>query len=419
MPMVRHRGFYTNHMTKVEKWLTDIIEKYSMAILLVVVTVLALYARVLVLPFETEDFYGFYRLWYERIVEYGRLDSLGMLIGEYNPGYTLYVTLMSYLPFGVIGAVKFVPIFCDFATALLGMRMVYDMQKGRGVEKNQAWKWAAAAYIALVFAPTILINSALWGQCDSVLTFFLLLCYYLLIRRKYGFAFIALGVCLSIKTTAIIFLPVIFLAYLVRRDFSLIQCLWTPAVYMLIGMPAILKGAWWKNVIKMVISFDSSSTGLLHANINNLYSFVATKQYLLAHYIKELAMPFAIVVIGCLLLYFWKRKCNLEQSNFLLMALLLACAVVYVMPGMHDRYLYVGDVLSILVFCSMGDRKKWFIPVAVQLFSLISYFNYLNLYVIDMTVIGQIIAIGFLGFIIWLFFYTGKMTAPKEESMEV
>lgn len=47
--------------------------------------------------------------------------------------------------------------------------------------------------------------------------------------------------------------------------------------------------------------------------------------------------------------------------------------ITYFMPGMHERYLYLGDITSIIWFVVIGKIKYWFIPLGVNLFSIISY----------------------------------------------
>ena len=52
--------------------------------------------------------------------------------------------------------------------------------------------------------------------------------------------------------------------------------------------------------------------------------------------------------------------------------------ITYFLPGMHERYLYFGDVISLIWFAVTKKKKYWYLPLGINLFSLINYIRYVT-----------------------------------------
>ena len=71
--------------------------------------------------------------------------------------------------------------------------------------------------------------------------------------------------------------------------------------------------------------------------------------------------------------YFKKVKFNNKMIiEFGMLSIMIA---TFLLPRMHDRYLYVCDVLSIVYL--IYNKNKWYIPVGINLVSLYGYANFL------------------------------------------
>lgn len=57
----------------------------------------------------------------------------------------------------------------------------------------------ALAACAVLLAPTVILNSAMWGQSDAIYTSFLIACLYFLLAGRQVAAFIAFGMGFSVK----------------------------------------------------------------------------------------------------------------------------------------------------------------------------------------------------------------------------
>jgi Gpi18-like mannosyltransferase len=59
------------------------------------------------------------------------------------------------------------------------------------------------------------------------------------------------------------------------------------------------------------------------------------------------------------------------------LALLSAMALPFLLPKMHERYLFLGDVLALALALAVRDRRTVVIAVAVQLTSLAALVSYI------------------------------------------
>ena len=49
----------------------------------------------------------------------------------------------------------------------------------------------------------------------------------------------------------------------------------------------------------------------------------------------------------------------------------------FILPYMHDRYMYVADVLSI-IYCFIKGKRKIYVPICINLCSLYTYHVFLS-----------------------------------------
>lgn len=97
---------------------------------------------------------------------------------------------------------------------------------------------------------------------------------------------------------------------------------------------------------------------------------------------------------------------------FVTAALLSALMVPYFLPGMHERYFYPADLLSLIYACCV--RRGWIVAVLVQFCSFFTYLPYLfklepvprPLLALVMTAVVALVAAGFV---------KGRLNNSKEE----
>ncbi len=84
---------------------------------------------------------------------------------------------------------------------------------------------AAIGALVVLFAPTIFINSAAWGQCDAIYAAFCLGSLYFLLKERPAWACTFFALALSFKLQAIFFFPVLLVLLLHERYFYLADVL--------------------------------------------------------------------------------------------------------------------------------------------------------------------------------------------------
>src|SRR5512143_1892195 len=128
-------------------------------IILTIGTFLALTLRLSLLSFESGDYHTFFLPWYQAMQEQG-LTAIVSLKYDYNPAYLYLLYWMSTLfpKLDPIVAIKLPSITFDFLSAYL----IFQIARLRYPQGPAP----IFAYFTVLFAPTIILNSALWGQCD-------------------------------------------------------------------------------------------------------------------------------------------------------------------------------------------------------------------------------------------------------------
>lgn len=198
-------------MFKVEEKLADFIKKHILLICVVLTTLAAMYVRYKMLNYESGDFIYFLKPWFEYLKTNGGLYALKSYPGDYNAPYMTLLALLTYLPFSGIKLIKGLSIIFDIVLAISGAAIVKELTK----DKTKAF----VAYMILLLVPAVVLNSAMWGQCDSIYTSFVLLSILFLLKKKYIKSFVLLGLAFSFKLQFIFIIPLYILYYLSEKKF--------------------------------------------------------------------------------------------------------------------------------------------------------------------------------------------------------
>ena len=133
---------------------------------LVALIILGILARVTVIHNENMDTSVFLIPWYDYITSHGIAKAMGDIFANYTPFYTYLLALVTTIPIPKLIAIKLIPIVMD----MLNSFVVYKIIKQK-YKTGLAPLWACAIFWCL---PTVILNSAFWGQADSLYTGFLL-----------------------------------------------------------------------------------------------------------------------------------------------------------------------------------------------------------------------------------------------------
>lgn len=316
------------------------------------------------------DYANFLRPWMQDIVDGGGLTSLGTRIGDYTPPYIYLLTILSYFPQAGVGepylfGIKLISIGFD----VILMIAVYLNAKLWFKHLHPLFP-AVIASISL-FLPTVLINGSLWGQIDASYTAFSLIALYYLQKDKPFASSLWYGLAISFKLQAIFFLPVFIMYFWFHHRRKVHYVLMIPVVYYALAIPAFIAGRSFLDITQIYI-LQSENYRLLTLNMPNLFQWFPNSRY---DELSTYAFGLFAFLMVLQLLMMMMVKVNLKKDHMLLLSYWSVLMANFFLPAMHERYLFAGDVIIVLVaFQSM----RWFYLIGLtQAISLLAYTPFL------------------------------------------
>lgn len=342
---------------------------------------LAIIVRLCCLPNRSYDYMSFLDPWYEFIVQHGGFKALEHNFYDYTPTYIYWLviaaTWLSWLP--KIVAIKLFPMAIDFLCAW----GVYHLVKLKYPDSNRPIK----AFLTILLAPTIFVNSALWGQCDVLYTTGLVGCIYFLCVRQQIPALLSYGVACAFKLQSIFLAPFLLVLWLKRRiswwAFGLV-----PLMYGLLMVPAALAGRPLPDLFLIYFS-QAGKYKELTKMAPNFYQWISNDFYAV---IMPLGLLFTAIVVLLLVTIVYRSRVKLNPDFMIQLSFTSVLMMPFLLPKMHDRYFFPADVMSI-VFAFYFPKYYW-MPIVMQISSLISYANG------DLTPLLKVCSL-FVGLVLW------------------
>jgi Gpi18-like mannosyltransferase len=320
--------------------------------------VLAILARLALLPFVSGDATFHLLPWMHEFQANGSA-ALGGNFSNYNFPYLLLLFFSSLLPLEPLFAVKLVSLLGDALLALAVAQLARHFKPSKLTP--------AAAGIITLFLPTVLLNAAMWGQCDSYYTAFLALSLTQLLENKGRLAWFFWAVALAFKLQAFFFLPVLLLVS-VRARFSISNPLLAIAVWTGLSLPPVLFGRSVGSTLSVYV--QQTQDGRLASGAASLYVWFP-KVTAAEGTLPALALCSAALVLAGI--SYWRGPDSREQR--VLLAVTSVSAAPFLLPQMHDRYFFVAEVLSILLARTM---RLQLVPWLLSSTGLAVYILYLT-----------------------------------------
>jgi len=274
----------------------------------------------------------------------------------------LYLTSVAMPKVAPIMAIKIPSIVFDFVCAFFVHRIV--------ALKYPDGRQPLFAFLAVLLAPSVICNSSVWGQADSIYAAFLLACIYCLMSGRALLGMTAFGLAFSIKLQSIWLAPALAAMWL-KRVIPLWSFFLVPLVYAVAMVPAWLMG---RPVIELATVYMNQSVTyqLLTQAAPNLYAWLPGRFYgtfLIAGLV-------ATIGVGCFYLWsVWKTRAEMTGEVILQLCLLSLLMVPFFLPKMHERYFYPADIVAIAYAFYFPSR--YYVPVAVGFASFFSYLFFL------------------------------------------
>jgi Gpi18-like mannosyltransferase len=320
--------------------------------------------RLPLFDFESPDYVHSLSRWYDFIVEHGGFAALAAGFSDYAPAYLYLLVVATWVPIDKLYAIKVISVAFDVALAIAVLSYIGAVRGRRGA--------ARAAAVAVFLAPTVVVNGAMWGQCDSIYTTFLVICVWQLTAGRSGLAMVSFGLALAFKQQALFLAPMLAVVF-VRKRLSPYLLAVPAAVLLLSLLPAAGAGRPFGELLSVYPRQAAHYTELtLFAA--NLYQWMPAAGGPLAR-VAALAAGAAAAVA------FWtlsvRGRAPVDGGGLVRLALMALLLMPFLLPGMHQRYFFAADVLAIAyAFVHPG---RWFVPLLVVCSSFFSYVPFLLL----------------------------------------
>lgn len=334
--------------------------RLAVAALLVVA---ALCVRVLFFKYQTGDYTSYFHTWYVFIKQHGGFGALKYNFANYNEPYLYLLALLTYLPIGALTGIKLISVAFDLVLAYFSYRVV-RLRYPRG------WVPMIAAAIIL-FLPTVVLNSSLWGQIDATYTSLGVGALYFVLRRRPWLACLFFGLALAFKLQTVFLLPVLLLLVL-RRWVPWRALLMVPLVFVLADIPAFAVGA----SLSTLWSAYTGEIGLyqeLTLNAPNFYQFLGITE---SSVIRDAGIAFTLVLVLGLIAIVVARRTELTPARVVLASAVSVVLVPFFLPAMHERYFYLADALTVIA-AFYAPRRLLALPFLEQFASLFAYMPFL------------------------------------------
>lgn len=328
------------------------------------IVLLVLAVRLVLFPFQSMDYGAFVAQWYAFIDANGGFAALRFEFANYNMPYLYLLAILTYLPVPVLAGVKVISILGDLLLAFYAYKLVALRYPNRWVP------FLAAAVVSLL--PTVVVNSAMWAQCDSIYAAFALGGVYYVVRSRPWLACVFFGVALAFKVQAVFLLPVLLVLVLLRK-MPWAALLVVPGVVLLLDGPALLAGADPAHLLSIYTQQVEEYTRLT-LNAPNIYQFLSVTGSS-AELIRNAGVLFTGALVLVLVLLTVISRVPLTVSRVVLLSTVLAILVPFFLPAMHERYFYMADALSVVA--AFYVPKHWYLPILVQFASFLSYAPFL------------------------------------------
>ncbi|MFA9463742.1 MAG: phospholipid carrier-dependent glycosyltransferase [Velocimicrobium sp.] len=339
--------------------------------------------------------------WADRIVQTGCHNFYSSdVFTDYPPGYMYILWILGKfrqiitLPwdsFANLILMKMPAIICDTLTALFIWK----------IAKRKSEKIGLYAVLLFTFNPAIFINSAVWGQVDSIFTLCVILVCYLVSEHKLPLSYFIFAIGVLIKPQTLVFTPVLLFGVwnavfkegkFQLKEFSK-QSLWA-----CLALISLLMGMLPFGIINVITQYIKTMASYPYASVNayniwNLFGQNWVSQdvtFLGIAYSKIGSIAILITVIFAAYICMKGKK---ETERYMIAGAVIIGGMFLFSVRMHERYLY--PILAILLLSYVYTQKKEWL-ISYLLFSLGHFINVFHVLYYPLNEVGKFNKVAFL-----------------------
>lgn len=339
----------------------------ALTILFILAVAISMVIRIRLIHIETSDFTDFLKPWMEHLHTYG-LAGLGNIVTNYNVPYLVLLWAASHLPFAEVVSVKLISITFDIVLAIGAMLVVgHFMPRSR---------MKYLTFLAILFAPTVIQNGAMWGQCDVIYTSFAVYAFYACLKNKNVAAWVLWGIAFAFKLQAIFFLPfLLFFMFYKRRTFY--GPLVAAGIWMILSALPLFFGKTPMDIINVYIGQTAPPIDHTTSTSVEVLSWFAPTAYQWVSNTNFWDMRAAGILLGGttalvgISLAFVRKY---TERTILVIATTILIAVPFFMPQIHERYMFTAEIFMIITACVIP--KFIWAAIAMQIVTTMAYITY-------------------------------------------
>lgn len=346
--------WYNTGMLKIEERFLDFLKKHYLVFGFVAILVLALLVRFTARDFVSGDYSVYLSPWFEQMKTDGGFKALANYPGDYNAPYMTIMAILTYLPFNPLHMLKTVSILFDVVLAIACVLLTREIAKNRSAKQRDFL--SLIVFGAVLFLPAVIMNSSFWGQCDSIYASFIVFAIYFLMRKKFVPSFLMLGVAFAFKFQTIFVLPFFLIFYFTQsgeKKFSILHFLIIPVVDFVMCLPAIFCGWPVKNVVGVYLAQGTGGHKIV-LNFPSLYNIMDGDLEMMT----MVGVGFVLAVCFALLLFCVYKKPKWDAEKLMALAIVSMIMLAFVMPKIHERYMYVAEILGVIYCLVYGGNWR-------------------------------------------------------------
>jgi dolichyl-phosphate-mannose-protein mannosyltransferase len=330
---------------------------------------------------------GLFKAWSDRVFSVGITEFYysGMFV-DYPPGYMYVLYLLGALKslLGLDSASNATLLL--FKLPAIAADMIAAYVVFAAASKRTSFQAAAGLALLYLFNPAVIIDSAAWGQVDSVFSLVLVLAIAGIVDNKIRRASVWFAIAALVKPQAFIFMPVLLLWFIYRRAWKQIplSALYGFGTFLLLGLPFFLAQGGLPDLYEL---YKGTLSSYPHATINafNLYALADAnwrgidEKWVLFTFRTWGNMFIAAAVIVASWFAVKKQEGETSSRSFFIAMILIVIVFVGV-TKMHERYMFPVLLLGLMAFVQALDKRLLYIYLG---FSLTNFINYA--YVLDFS----------------------------------
>ncbi|MEK3875109.1 glycosyltransferase family 39 protein [Paenibacillus sp. FSL M7-0420] len=297
---------------------------------------------------------------------------------DYPPGYLYVLYLLSLLRglFNFAGGSGAETVLFKLPAILSDLVLGWIIYKSARTRLGSGL--AMGLMMLFLFNPAVLMDSAAWGQADSFFLIFLLLSIMGVVDKRFVRAAVFFAVATLIKPQALIFTPVLLLAFYHHRAWKQLAlgALYGLGIFLVLAAPFFWNNGGFAGLINL---YKSTLSSYPYSTVNAFNLYALTDPMWSALDVTWLGIPyriwgfiFILVAVALAAYYSFNTKDRKDLSKSYFIAMVLITIVFVFGTKMHERYLYPVLILSLFAFMESRDRR--FLTLFLG-FSLTQYIN--------------------------------------------